>query len=109
MKTVLWIDDSAEERTKGKALLHEIGGIEPLVASCSHEAKQMLSNSHVDAVVTDILHRGPDGSVSDDNGYRFFDDYTRRYFPDMLVVFHTKNSPQVRMDGHCKYLCKEQM
>jgi hypothetical protein len=106
-KTVLWIDDSADERAAGELLLREIGGITPRVAASSDEAKRVIEDIPVDAVVTDILRRRPDRSVSDDDGYRFFADYLRPRFPKMPVVFHTKNLPQTfDTDEHAQYLSK---
>ena len=106
-KTVLWIDDSADERAAGKALLREIGGITPRVAASSDEAKRVIEDIPVDAVITDILRRRPDRSVSDDDGYRFFADYLRPRFPRMPVIFHTKNLPHTfNTDEHSQYLSK---
>lgn len=107
MKTVLWIDDSPQERAAGEALLRKVGGITPRVAASSDEAKRVIEHVRVDAVVTDILRRRPDRSVSDDDGYRFFTDYLRPEFPTMPVVFHTKNLPQTFTgDEHTQYLSK---
>ena len=107
VKTVLWIDDSADERAVGEALLRKIGGITPLVAASTAEAKRVIQDIRPDAVVTDILHRRPDRSVSDDDGYRFFTDYLRPNFPTMPVVFHTKNLPQTfAADEYSQYLSK---
>jgi CheY-like chemotaxis protein len=107
IKTILWIDDSAHERAAGEALLHKIGGITPRVAASSAEAKRVIEHVQVDAVVTDILRRRPDRSVSDDDGYRFFTEYLRPRFRTMPVVFHTKNLPQTfDTDEHSQYLSK---
>lgn len=107
MKTVLWIDDSAEERAAGEALLRQIDGIVPRVASSSAEAKRVIEDMPVDAVITDILRRRPDRSVSDDDGYRFFAEYLRPRFPTMPVMFHTKNLPHTfATDEHSQYLSK---
>lgn len=107
MKTVLWIDDSPQERAAGEALLSKIGGITPRVAASSTEAKRVIESIQVDAVVTDVLRRRPDRSVSDDDGYRFFTDYLRPQFRTMPVVFHTKNLPETfATDEHSQYLSK---
>lgn len=107
MKTVLWIDDAAEERVAGEALLRQIDGIAPRVASSSAEAQRIIEEDLVDAVVTDIMRRKPNRSVSDDDGYRFFNDYLRPCFPIMPVLFHTKNLPHTfSTDEHSQYLSK---
>ncbi len=107
MKTVLWIDDSTDERTAGEGLLRQIGGITPWVAASSDDARRVLEEIHVDAVVTDILRRRSDRSISYDDGYRFFTDYLRPNFPCMPVLFHTKNLPHTfAIDEHSQYLSK---
>jgi CheY-like chemotaxis protein len=107
MKTVLWIDDSQEERAAGKALLSQIIGITARVAASSDEARNIIEEHRVDAVVTDILRRRPDTSVSDDDGYRFFTEFLRPRFPTMPVLFHTKNFPHTfSVDEHSQYLSK---
>jgi restriction endonuclease Mrr len=106
-KIVLWIDDSAEERTAGEAILRQIEGIAPRVAASSDEARHFMEEASVDAVVTDILRRRPDRSTSDDDGYRFFADYLRPRFPSMPVPFHTKNLPHTfAVDEYSQYLSK---
>jgi CheY-like chemotaxis protein len=106
-KTILWIDDSAEERAAGESILRQIRGITPRVAASSDEARTLMEEASVDAVVTDILRRRPDRSVSDDDGYRFFVDYLRPRFPHMPVLFHTKNLPHTfAVDEHSQYLSK---
>lgn len=92
-KTVLWIDDSADERAAGEVLLRQIDGIDPKVATSSNEARLVMENNSIDAVITDILRRRSGRSVSDDDGYNFFVDYIRPHFPSMPVIFHTKNLP----------------
>lgn len=106
-KTILWIDDNAQERAAGVALLQEIGGITPRMAASSEEAQRVFEETRVDAVVTDILRRHLDRSVSDDDGYRFFLDYVRPRFPTLPVVFHTKNLPETfERDEYSQYLSK---
>ena len=107
MKTVLWIDDSADERATGEALLRKVDGITPIVAASSDDARRVLERAPVDAVITDILRRRADRSVSDDDGYRFFAEYLRPHFPTMPVLFHTKNLPHTfSTDEHSQYLSK---
>jgi CheY-like chemotaxis protein len=106
-KTVLWIDDSAEERAAGEALLHRVGGITPVLAASSDEASKVLQERRVDAIITDILRRNPDRSVAADDGYRFFREHVRREFPTLPVLFHTKNLPSTfEVDEHSQYLSK---
>ncbi|MBI4179157.1 restriction endonuclease [bacterium] len=106
-KSVLWIDDSAEERAAGEALLRGVGGITPRLAASSDEARRVLETIRVDAVITDILRRRPDRSVAADDGYRFFREYIRRRFPTLPVLFHTKNLPSTfDTDEHSQYLSK---
>lgn len=107
MKTVLWIDDSEEERANGEAILRSINGITPRVAASSEQARRLMEEVPVDAVVTDILRRRADRSVSDDDGYKFVVDYLRPRFPNMPVLFHTKNLPHTfALDEHSQYLSK---
>jgi CheY-like chemotaxis protein len=107
MKNVLWIDDSEVEREAGLHLLNAISGVRGRSAASSSEARQILDSTHVDAVVTDILRRGPNGSVSEDDGYRFFREYLRPQFPTLPVIFHTKNLPtSFSVDEHSQYLSK---
>ena len=47
MKTVLWIDDSPQERAAGEALLRKVGGITPRVAASSDEAKRVIEHVRV--------------------------------------------------------------
>lgn len=106
-KTILWIDDSAEERRVGRTILDGIAGVSPKVAGSSEEARGLMEQGGIDAVVTDILRRRPDGSIADDDGYRFFQDFIRPHFPEMPVVFHTKNLPSsFRIDRYAQYLSK---
>jgi hypothetical protein len=106
-KTVLWIDDSAEERAAGEALLHQVEGINPLLAASSDEARKVLRERRVDAIITDILRRNPDRSVATGDGYRFFREYIRPEFPTLPVLFHTKNLPSTfDVDENSEYLSK---
>jgi len=108
-KTVLWIDDSREEREAGRCMLERIGGITPLVAASSTEAQDILESTTVHAVVTDILRRRPNRSISDDDGYRFFREYmrSRQDLRTLPVVFHTKNLPSTfETDDFSQYLSK---
>jgi CheY-like chemotaxis protein len=106
-KTILWIDDSAEERRTGRTILDGIAGVSPKAASSSEEARDLLEQGGIDAVVTDILRRRSDGSIADDDGYTFFRDFIRPHFPEMPVVFHTKNLPSsFAIDLHAQYLSK---
>jgi CheY-like chemotaxis protein len=106
-KTVLWIDDNAEERRVGRAILDGIAGVSPKVASSSEEARALLEHGGIDSVVTDILRRRPDGSIADDDGYEFCRQFIRPHFPEMPVVFHTKNLPSsFTTDEHAQYLSK---
>jgi CheY-like chemotaxis protein len=106
-KTILWIDDSAEERRIGQTVLEGIAGVSPRVAGSSEEARNLLEQGGIDAVVTDILRRRPDGSIAGDDGYTFFQQFIRPQFPEMPVVFHTKNLPSsFTIDRHAQYLSK---
>lgn len=88
-------------------MLDEIGGITPHQAASSDQAAKVLEDSPVDAVVTDILRRQPDGSIPGDDGYAFFTKYIRPRFPDMPVIFHTKNLPGTfDTDENSQYLSK---
>ena len=107
MKTVLWVDDAEEERHIGRMLLSSIDGIVPEVAASSDEAKRILESKQIDAVITDILRRNSDRSISNDDGHAFFCDYIRPVFPAMPVIFHTKNLPSTfETDEHSQYLSK---
>ena len=68
MKTILWIDDAVDERQVGAGILHRIGGLTAELAASSDDAKRVLEAKHVDAVVTDILRRNSDRSISKDDG-----------------------------------------
>jgi CheY-like chemotaxis protein len=108
-KAVLWIDDSSEHRTLGREMLLQIGGITPYTAASSSEAREILETTTVHAVVTDILRRRPDRSISDDDGARFFREYIRSHplFQDLPVLFHTKNLPDTfTTDGISQYPSK---
>ena len=106
-KTVLWIDDNREELLTGARILSGIDGIEPVIASSSREAMRILRDRTVHTIVTDILRRGPGGSVSSDDGYTFFREYVRREFPTLPVLFHTKNLPSsFETDDYSQYLSK---
>lgn len=106
-KSVLWIDDSPIERAEGEAILHQIGGITPILAASSQEAERVLKTNPVDAIITDIFRRNDDGSVAQDDGYEFFRGYVRHRFPTLPVLFHTKNLPSTfQIDKHSEYLSK---
>ena len=106
-KTVLWIDDSPREQQEGLAILSSISGINPRTARSSEEAREILERWPVDAVVSDILRRDPNGRPSDDDGHEFFKDYIRPTFPRLPVIFHTKNARgTVKIDEHSQYLAK---
>lgn len=106
-KSVLWIDDSTDERAEGNVILRQIGGIIPISAASSQEAERVLATTHVDAVITDILRRHKDGSIGQDDGYSFFREYIRPRFPTLPVLFHTKNLPSTfQIDDHSEYLSK---
>jgi CheY-like chemotaxis protein len=107
MKTVLWIDDAADQRDVGARMLKSIGGVAAELAASSDEAKRILKSRPVDAVVTDLLRRNSDRSVSKDDGYAFFRDFIRPGFPTLPVIFHTKNLPSsFETDEHSQYLSK---
>jgi restriction endonuclease Mrr len=106
-KSVLWIDDSEAERASAHRMLSGIDGIHLAIASSSKDARVILKASHVDCVVTDILRRNPDRTVSRDDGYEFFKDYIRPNWPILPVIFHTKNLPDTfEIDHHSQYLSK---
>lgn len=104
-KTVLWIDDSAEERAAAASMLAGVEGVVPEFASSSVEACRILETQGVDAIVTDILRRNPDRSVAKDDGYQFFQEYIRPTFPTMPVIFHMKNLPSSFETGRLKIFC----
>jgi CheY-like chemotaxis protein len=106
-RVVLWIDDSRAHREAGQRMLSRIGGIECLLADSSSQAAAMMGSRRVDAVVTDILRRYADGSISTDDGYAFFRNYIRSRWPVLPVIFHTKNLPtSFAVDAHSQYLSK---
>jgi len=104
-KTVLWIDDVAEQREFGHQVLKRLPGVRPFVVASSAEARAVLETEHVDAVVTDILRRHE--SRPDVDGYQFFLSDIRPGWPSMPVVFHTKNLPDTfQTDDASYYLSK---
>jgi CheY-like chemotaxis protein len=106
-KTVLWIDDSAQELQRGLEILNGIPGITSRSARSSAEAQQILEGSRVDAVVSDILRRDSRGRPTDDDGYDFVYRYIRPTFPKLPVIFHTKNACETfEVDGYSQYLAK---
>jgi hypothetical protein len=106
-KTVLWIDDSRAELQQGLAMLAQIDGLSGRGAGSSEDAKEILERYPVDAIVTDILRRHPNGTPSQDDGYEFVQGFVRSHFPDMPVVFHTKNAPaSFELDSRSQYLAK---
>jgi CheY-like chemotaxis protein len=107
LKSVLWIDDSDRERVSARNMLSKVKGIQLSLAASSEEAKASLERSRIDCVVTDILRRNPDSSVSTDDGYEFFRDYIRPGWPKLPVIFHTKNLPNTfEVDDYSQYLSK---
>jgi CheY-like chemotaxis protein len=106
-KSVLWIDDNSDVLAEGAAILRQVGGITPILASSSQDAKNVLATTQVDAIVTDILRRNPDRSIALDDGYRFFREHVRPTFPALPVIFHTKNLPSTfQIDDRSEYLSK---
>jgi CheY-like chemotaxis protein len=106
-KTVLWIDDKEAELA---AALRMVGGLERvrlITAQSSSQATKILRDESIDAIVTDILRRNPDGSIARDDGYEFFTQYLRPNWPVLPVIFHTKNLPNTfRIDPFAHYLSK---
>jgi CheY-like chemotaxis protein len=106
-KSVLWIDDSDEERNAAHRMLFSIKGIHLTTVLSSAEAKAVLEQTEIDCVVTDILRRNPDRSVSSDDGHKFFTTYIRPNWPKLPVIFHTKNLPNTfEIDDYAQYLSK---
>ncbi len=106
-RIVLWIDDSRAQREAGQRMLSRIDGIECLFAESSSQAAAVMASRRVDAVVTDILRRYEDISISTDDGYAFFRDYIRPRWTVLPVIFHTKNLPtSFAVDAHSQYLSK---
>ena len=106
-KAILWIDDSLAEHEAGRRMLAPVAGAECAFAVSSTEAESILTSRRIDCVVTDILRRNPDRSVSADDGYRFFQRFLRPRWPTLPVIFHTKNLPSTfQIDGHSQYLSK---
>jgi CheY-like chemotaxis protein len=107
MRTVLWIDDSLALRKAAQRMLSHMEGVECLVAESSGEAEAITSSRRIDCVVTDILRRNADQSVSKDDGYVFFRDILRPQWPTLPVIFHTKNLPtSFAVDAYSQYLSK---
>lgn len=107
MRTVLWIDDSLAERDAGLRILSRIDGIECILAESSGQAEAIMASRQVDCVVTDILRRNPDRSISVDDGYAFFRDRLRPKWPALPVIFHTKNLPSsFEVDSYSQFLSK---
>src|SRR5438105_3799668 len=92
-KSILWIDDSTQQHDSAERMLKKIEGIEYLHASSSDEARDILERMPVAGVVTDILRRHSDRSISHDDGYGFFRTFIRPRWPNLPVIFHTKNLP----------------
>jgi hypothetical protein len=106
-KTVLWIDDSANELAQGMQILSTIDGVQSRTAMSSTEAREILERLPVDAVISDILRRTSAGRPTTDDGYQFFETYIRPRFPRMPVIFHTKNAPSTfQVDDYSQYLAK---
>ncbi len=106
-KTVLWIDDDADEREFAGEVLAELSGIQYFVVGSSDQARQVLESESVDAVVTDILRRRADRSISTDDGYEFFRSFIRPSWSQLPVIFHTKNMPgSFEVDDRSHYLSK---
>jgi CheY-like chemotaxis protein len=107
-RAVLWIDDKQEELDAGKRMLKDVPGLILHTARSSPEAKEILNQILVDTIVTDILRRNADGSVSEeDDGFEFFERFIRPQFPTLPVIFHTKNMPSTfHRDSFSQYLSK---
>jgi CheY-like chemotaxis protein len=106
-KSVLWIDDNPAEHEAARRMLEPIEGLDYFFASSSREAENILSSRQADCVVTDILRRNPDRSVSADDGYAFVRTILRPRLPMLPVIFHTKNLPGTfAIDDHAQYLSK---
>lgn len=106
-RTVLWIDDDPAQRSFGRRALASLAGIRCLLASSSAEAREILSATSVDALVTDILRRDSRGAPSADDGHRFVVEYVRPKWPTLPVVYHTKNLPGTfTLDPHAQLLSK---
>lgn len=111
MRTILWIDDNQGELDAARRMLTAVPSLDLnlLTASRSDDAGKILFSSTqlVDVVVTDILRRYTDGSVSSDDGYSFFRSEIRPRYPTMSVIFHTKNLPgSFDVDRNSQYLSK---
>lgn len=106
-KSVLWIDDSEAERDSARRMLSGVEGLCLAAVPSSEDARVILEETPVDCVVTDILRRNPDHTVSRDDGYEFFKNYIRPNWPNLPVIFHTKNLPDTfEIDQHSQYLSK---
>ncbi len=100
-KIILWIDDSLDEHEAARRMLRPIEGLECIFARSSDEAEDVFSSHQVDCVVTDILRRNRDRSVSSDDGYVFFRNVLRPRSLILPVIFHTKNLPSTFVIDDC--------
>jgi CheY-like chemotaxis protein len=106
-RNVLWIDDDPAQRDFGKKVLAELNGVTARIVSSSEEARRVLDEIEVHAVVTDILRRDSMRNPSADDGYAFFKSYIRPKLPRIPVIFHTKNLPgSFERDEHSHLLSK---
>ena len=106
-KHILWIDDNREHRETGLRMVSDMASYTCTTVPGSGEAETVLKSERVDCIVTDIFRRERDGAVAGDDGYAFFTDFIRLRFPEMQVVFHTKNLPgSFQTDEHSWYLPK---
>lgn len=90
-------------------MLQHIAGVTPIVVASSVQAQEILDSEIIHAVVTDILRRNGDGSLSSDDGYSFFRGYIRKRddLAALPVIFHTKNLPgSFQPDEYAQYLSK---
>jgi len=92
-RNVLWIDDDPAQRDFGEKVLAGLNGVTARIVSSSDEARRVLEEIEVHAVVTDILRRNSMRNPSADDGYAFFKSYIRQKLPRIPVIFHTKNLP----------------
>jgi CheY-like chemotaxis protein len=88
-------------------MLSPVRGVSLRVVASSAEAANILATQTIDCVVTDILRRNPDRSVSEDDGYGFVKRVIRPKWSDLRVIFHTKNLPSTFvLDRSSEYLSK---
>jgi len=105
-RKVLWIDDDPAQLESAVVMLAGVDRVHLMAVDSSDAARNVLDSAQVDCIVTDIMRRTASG-LHLNEGQDFVRQYVRPAWPEMPVIYHTKNLPWTfEVDDHSQYLSK---